>query len=118
MATNPHWKFILLYLKNTEDSQNESDLVGILFCYKNSGQTYVPSLIGMDYAVPKKFSLYRQLLFQGIKRAKELGYKKIDLGITATFEKRKLGARVLPKVAYVQAKDNFSMELLGTMQTK
>lgn len=118
IVANPHWEFILLYLKNTEDSQNESDLVGILFCYKNSGQTYVPSLIGMDYAVPKKFSLYRQLLFQGIKRAKELGYKKIDLGITATFEKRKLGARVLPKVAYVQAKDNFSMELLGTMQTK
>ena len=115
MATNPHWKFILLYLKNTEDSQNESALVGILFCYKNSGRTYVPSLIGMDYAVPKKFSLYRQLLFQGIKRAKELGYKKIDLRITATFEKRKLGAKVIPKVAFIQAKDNFSMELLGTM---
>jgi 7-keto-8-aminopelargonate synthetase-like enzyme len=118
MAANPHWEFILLYLKNNEDSQNESPLVGILFCYKNSGRTYVPSLIGMDYSVPKKFSLYRQLLFQGIKRAKELGYKKIDLGITATFEKRKLGAKVLPKVAYIQAKDNFSMEFMGTMQSK
>ena len=118
MVAHPHWEFILLYLKNTEDSQQKSPLVGILFCYKNSDQTYVPSLIGMDYAVPKKFSLYRQLLFQGIKRAQELGFKKIDLGITATFEKRKLGARVIPKVAYVQAKDNFSMELLSTMQTK
>jgi 7-keto-8-aminopelargonate synthetase-like enzyme len=118
MATNPHWEFILLYLKNDEDSQNESHLTGILFCYKNSDQTYVPSLIGMDYAVPKKFSLYRQLLFQGIKRAQELGYKRIDFGITATFEKKKLGAKVIPKVAYIQAKDNFSMEFMGTIQTK
>ena len=101
MAANPHWEFILLHLKDSENSQNESPLVGILFCYKNSNQTYVPSLIGMDYAVPKKFSLYRQLLFQGIKRANEQGYKRIDLGITATFEKRKLGAKVIPKVAYI-----------------
>jgi 7-keto-8-aminopelargonate synthetase-like enzyme len=118
MATNPHWEFILLHLKNTEETQNVSPIVGILFCYKNSGQTYVPSLIGMDYALPKKFSLYRQLLFQGIKRANELGYKRIDFGITATFEKKKLGAKVIPKVAYIQAKDNFSMEFLGTIQTK
>jgi 7-keto-8-aminopelargonate synthetase-like enzyme len=118
MATNPHWEFILLHLKNTEKTQNVSPLVGILFCYKNLGQTYVPSLIGMDYAVPKKFSLYRQLLFQGIKRANELSYKRIDFGITATFEKRKLGAEVIPKVAYIQAKDNFSMEFMGTLQTK
>lgn len=118
MDTNPHWEFILLHLKNTEETQNVSPLVGILFCYKNLDQTYVPSLIGMDYAVPKKFSLYRQLLFQGIKRANELGYKRIDLGITATFEKRKLGAKVIPKIAYIQAKDNFSMEFMGTLQTK
>ncbi|MFV8347184.1 aminotransferase class I/II-fold pyridoxal phosphate-dependent enzyme [Flavobacterium sp. ZB4P13] len=118
MADHPHWEFILLHLKDTEDSQNVNPLVGILFCYKNSGQTYVPSLIGMDYAVPKKLSLYRQLLFQGIKRARELSYKRIDFGITATFEKRKLGAKVIPKVAYIQAKDNFSMEFMDTMQTK
>ncbi|SHN12019.1 aminotransferase class I/II-fold pyridoxal phosphate-dependent enzyme [Flavobacterium xinjiangense] len=118
MTTNPHWEFILLHLKNTEETQNVSPLVGILFCYKNLDQTYVPSLIGMDYAVPKKFSLYRQLLFQGIKRAQELSYKRIDFGITATFEKRKLGAKVIPKIAYIQAKDNFSMEFMGTLQTK
>ncbi|MFV5692923.1 aminotransferase class I/II-fold pyridoxal phosphate-dependent enzyme [Flavobacterium sp. LT1R49] len=118
MVANPHWEFILLHLKDNQESQNESPLVGILFCYKNSGRTYVPSLIGMDYTVPKKLSLYRQLLFQGIKRAKELGYKRIDFGITATFEKRKLGAKVIPKVAYIQAKDNFSMEFMGTLQTK
>ena len=118
MASNPHWEFILLHLKHTEISQIERPLVGILFCYKNLGQTYVPSLIGMDYSIPKKFSLYRQLLFQGIKRAQELKYQRIDFGITATFEKRKLGANVIPKIGYIQAIDNFSMEFISTLQTK
>lgn len=112
MAAHPFWEFILLYIK--EDTDQE--LVGVLFCYKNCAHTYVPSLIGMDYTISRKYNLYRQLLFQGIKRAQELHYKRVELGITATFEKRKLGALVVSKFAYLQAKDNFSMELLNTMQ--
>ncbi|WP_149207343.1 aminotransferase class I/II-fold pyridoxal phosphate-dependent enzyme [Flavobacterium johnsoniae] len=112
MAAHPFWEFILLYLK--EDTDQE--LVGVMFCYKNCAHTYVPSLIGMDYTVSRKYNLYRQLLFQGIKRAQELHYKRVELGITATFEKRKLGAKLISKFAYLQAKDNFSMELLNTMQ--
>nr|WP_315242624.1 aminotransferase class I/II-fold pyridoxal phosphate-dependent enzyme [uncultured Flavobacterium sp.] len=112
MAAHPFWEFILLYLK--EDTDQEP--VGVLFCYKNCAHTYVPSLIGMDYTVSRKYNLYRQLLFQGIKRAQELHYKRVELGITATFEKRKLGAQLISKFAYLQAKDNFSMELLSTMQ--
>ncbi|SHL43432.1 aminotransferase class I/II-fold pyridoxal phosphate-dependent enzyme [Flavobacterium chilense] len=112
MAAHPFWEFILLYIK--EDTDQEP--VGVLFCYKNCAHTYVPSLIGMDYTVSRKYNLYRQLLFQGIKRAQELHYKRVELGITATFEKRKLGAQLISKFAYLQAKDNFSMELLSTMQ--
>ena len=112
MAAHPFWEFILLYIK--EDTDHEP--VGVLFCYKNCAHTYVPSLIGMDYTVSRKYNLYRQLLFQGIKRAQELHYKRVELGITATFEKRKLGAQLISKFAYLQAKDNFSMELLSTMQ--
>ena len=112
MGAHPFWEFILLYLE--EDTDQEP--VGVLFCYKNCAHTYVPSLIGMDYTLSRKYNLYRQLLFQGIKRAQELHYKRVELGITATFEKRKLGAQLISKFAYLQAKDNFSMELLSTMQ--
>jgi hypothetical protein len=48
-------------------------------------------------------------------RAKALDFKKIDFGFSASFEKKKVGAVIVPKVAYIQAKDNFSMELMGTM---
>ena len=118
MESNRQWEFILLYLKNKEKEEITKPLVGILFCYKNTENTYVPALIGMDYSYAKEFQLYRQLLFQGIKRARKLNLNKIDFGVSATFEKRKLGASIIPKVAYIQARDNFSMELMGTLQNE
>ena len=118
MINDPNWEFILLYLKTNEKEENTKQAVGIMFCYKNMEHTYVPSLIGMNYTYALKFQIYRQLLYQTIKRARELNFKKIDFGFSATFEKKKLGAAIIPKVAYVQARDNFSMELMGTLQNE
>ena len=108
----PNWEFILLYLKTEEGIP----LVGVMFCYKNQNHTYVPELIGMDYRWAKEFNLYRQLLFQTIKRANELNFPQIDFGVSASFEKRKVGAKIIPKVAYVQARDNYTMEVMNTIQ--
>jgi hypothetical protein len=129
MEKNSHWEFILLYLNNNDNRNNNNNNnsnqhtslnlpIGILFCYKNTNHTYVPALVGMDYSYAKEFQLYRQLLFQAIKRAQKLNLNRIDFGVSATFEKRKLGATVIPKVAYIQARDNFSMELMGTLQNE
>lgn len=115
MNENANWEFLLLYLKKDWTKTGASQLVGVMFCYKNCEITYVPEFVGMDYQYARDFNVYRQLLYRTIMRAKELGYKKIDFGLTAAFEKRKLGAKVTPKVCYVQAKDNFSLELLETM---
>ncbi|MBF4473070.1 aminotransferase class I/II-fold pyridoxal phosphate-dependent enzyme [Flavobacterium sp. HJJ] len=116
MINNPNWEFIVLFLKADEKEETTKQAVGVMFCYKNMEHTYVPALIGMDYAYSLKFNSYRQLLYQTIKRARELNYKKIDFGFSATFEKKKMGAVITPKVAYIQARDNFSMELMGTLQ--
>lgn len=112
MNDSPNREFILLALK--EEIGNP--FVGIMFCYKNNNHTYVPELIGMDYKWAKEYQLYRQLLFQTIKRANALQFQKIDFGVSASFEKRKLGARIIPKVAYIQARDNYAMELMNTLQ--
>lgn len=111
MVRHENWEFILLYLKSHPGS-----LVGVMFCYKSSSGSYVPELIGMDYEIGREHGLYRQLLYQTILRAKELGAHRIDLGVTAAFEKKKLGAECRAKVAYVQARDNFKLELLQTLQ--
>ena len=112
MNESPNWEFILLALK----INSEIPFIGVMFCYKNNNNSYVPELVGMDYKWAKEFELYRQLLFQTIKRANELQFPKIDFGVSASFEKRKLGARIIPKVAYIQARDNFTMEVMNTLQ--
>jgi len=38
--------------------------------------------------------------------------------MTASFEKRKVGATVIPKFSYVQAKDNYSLESIGLLQNE
>jgi len=112
MNESLNWEFIILSLK----AETENQFAGIMFCYKNNNHTYVPELIGMDYKWVKEYQLYRQLLFQTIKRANELQFSKIDFGVSASFEKKKLGAQIIPKVAYIQTRDNYAMELMNTLQ--
>lgn len=114
MSTCSNWEFVILKIKNL----NAVDFIGIMFCYRNSSNVYVPELIGMDYIAGDGYNLYRQLLYQTIKRARELEIGRIDFGISATFEKKKLGASVIPKIAYVQARDNYAMELMQTLQNE
>jgi len=111
MRTHPNWEFILL--KAVDDNR----LLGVMFCYKNYSGTYVPSLIGMDYQYLEEFQTYRQLLYQTIIRARKLNMKQVDFGMSANFEKRKLGAAVIPKQAFVQTDDNFLLEHLEMMRT-
>jgi len=106
------WEFQCIYPKD-----NQEKLIGVMCCYNNN-TTFVPVLVGMDYEYVTKINSYRILLYQTIKRAGEQGYKNIDFGLTAAFEKRKLGATVFNTFAYVQAKDNFTMELISTLQNK
>ena len=117
MNENPNWEFIILTLEGEWTESKSAEVVGVMFCYKNLNITYVPEFVGMDYRYTREFNVYRQLLYQTILRAAQLNFKKIDFGLTASFEKRKLGATVIPKVCYIQAKDNFSLELLEIMQT-
>ncbi|MCR8667479.1 aminotransferase class I/II-fold pyridoxal phosphate-dependent enzyme [Aestuariibaculum sp. M13] len=115
MSLHPHWEFIILHLKAEYTNEKKSIPVGVMFCYSNSGSTYVPAFIGMDYEYLQSYQVYRQLLFQTIKRAGALEKSSVDFGLTAAFEKKKLGAEVIEKVAYMQAKDNFSLELMEMM---
>src|SRR5690606_40231750 len=107
------WELQCIYPKD-----NQEKLIGVMCCYNNNNTTFVPVLVGMDYEYVTKINSYRILLYQTIKRAGEQGYKNIDFGLTAAFEKRKLGATVFNTFAYVQAKDNFTMELISTLQNK
>ncbi|GGK19027.1 hypothetical protein GCM10007962_11510 [Yeosuana aromativorans] len=115
MSDDHSWEFIVLNLNGVHTMDKKAIPVGVMFCYKNKGNTYVPAFVGMDYKYAHKHQVYRQLLYQTVKRAGETGLQTIDFGMTAGFEKKKIGATVTEKMAYIQTKDNFSLELMEMM---
>ncbi|MAP80988.1 MAG: aminotransferase class I/II [Aequorivita sp.] len=115
MNKSAQWEFILLYSKIKSNKEAEAP-IGVMFCYKNRDEIYVPSLVGLDYSHLEKYQTYRQLLYQAILTATAQNFKSIDFGISANFEKKKLGATIIPMHAYIQAEDNFALERLETMR--
>ncbi|NDV17672.1 aminotransferase class I/II-fold pyridoxal phosphate-dependent enzyme [Muricauda sp. TY007] len=111
MNKNELWEFIVLTPKGKPKA-----ILGVMFCYTNMNQVYVPAFVGMDYDLLETYSTYRQLLYRTIERALVLNIPKIDFGMTASFEKRKLGAMVHEKYAYLQTNDNFILEMIGVME--
>ncbi|MBL4657022.1 MAG: GNAT family N-acetyltransferase, partial [Flavobacteriales bacterium] len=114
MAETENWDIQSLSLKPEYTNQNDPSPVAVMFSYVTN-DTYNFTLVGIDYERNKEFSCYRQSIYRVLTRAKELGLTKVRLGFSATVEKRKFGATVSCPAAYIQAKDNFNMELLGSM---
>jgi len=111
MNEHPNWEFITVsFLDQPEE------WIGVMLCYTNLNCVYVPAFIGLDYSTIDEFSTYRVLLLMTIDRAIASGLPKIDMGMTAAFEKKKLGAKVYDKYAYLQTEDNYTLELLGIME--
>ncbi|WP_026451461.1 aminotransferase class I/II-fold pyridoxal phosphate-dependent enzyme [Aequorivita capsosiphonis] len=112
ISSHPNWEFIII-----SSLKDPKKLIGIMLCYKNIHRTYIPAYVGMNYTYLNEFHIYRQLLYQTIKRAIELDFQHIALGLTASFEKRKLGANVYEKFAYIQTADNYTLELMGVLES-
>jgi hypothetical protein len=55
------------------------------------------------------------MLWQLIRRARELGLGQVELGMDAEYEKLRLGAEERPQCAYVQLSDHFGAEILGQL---
>lgn len=110
MIRHPNWYFIKAV--NNEDGS----LAGCMFCYRNrSANAFSPILVGMD-EVPDRLLLYRQLLYHTLLYAVEMKCTTSYLGLSASFEKKKLGADIIKKYAYVQAKDTYNTDLLQTFE--
>jgi 7-keto-8-aminopelargonate synthetase-like enzyme len=108
------WEIIELKLKNDPDCRT----VAFGLCYKSITNNYLPMVIGMDYNINKQYGIYRQILFQAVKRASDLKCKKLYFGFGAGIEKHKFGTRAIEKSVYLQVNDNFNMELLNVFKKK
>lgn len=114
LSKHPNWKFMVLTLKPEFDHRKEKKAVAAGWCYITS--THIsPMIIGIDYEFNEKYKVYKQAIYQVLKYARQLGLSKAYLGLSADFEKKKYGAKQLEKVAYLQVKDNFNMEVIESM---
>lgn len=118
MASHPNSEFLLLKLKPEFDKREDRKPVAIGFNYLNCDNNYVFLLIGMDYNFLEEYNIYRQTIYRVIMRARELNARMVYLGFSASIEKKKFGARVIPKVAYVQYKDNYAIEFIESIAVR
>jgi hypothetical protein len=115
ILSNVNWEVIELRLK--PDESKEELLVGVGFCYK-SKNNYSIMAVGLNYDYVLSHGCYRQSLYQSVARANALKCDKLYLGMDASIEKQKFGVEMTQKSVFIQASDNFTMELIGAVYSQ
>lgn len=114
LSRHPDWEFIVLKLKPEYDSRLERRPIAVIWTYKTE-QHLAPMIVGLDYNYNGEFKVYKQAIYQVLKRARILKLSKVYLGLSADIDKHKFGAVAHSRVAYMQTKDNYNMEVVETM---
>ncbi|WP_224366084.1 bifunctional aminotransferase class I/II-fold pyridoxal phosphate-dependent enzyme/GNAT family N-acetyltransferase [Hyalangium versicolor] len=111
MHESPAWEFIVLRVPPEHGGPSHGRPVAFGAAHKQDGH-YGGFLCGVDYEYVETHGVYRQLLYQTVRRAMELGMKTVHLGMTADLEKLRLGSVTHRTCVYMQARDHFSGALL------
>ncbi|MBL4752319.1 MAG: aminotransferase class I/II-fold pyridoxal phosphate-dependent enzyme [Flavobacteriales bacterium] len=111
MLDHPNWEVVQLSLKAEHNDKEQPRPIAVIFSFR-SPDSYCPMFLGLDYDYLFSHKIYKQILFQVVSRARDLGSSNLYFGFTADLEKHKLGAIQIPKVAYIQTSDTYSIEVL------
>ena len=114
MAANPEYDIIRLYLKEEDAPGTERTPIGVMFSFQGS-EIYNALIVGLDYEFVRSHGTYKQILYRTVWRAWELGCSSIDLAFTAELVKKKVGARPVQTMAYVQLQDHFNQAIIASM---
>lgn len=104
------WEFIVLRSSITK----EIVAIGAVLKFNS---IYNPVLLGLDKESFRS-KVYHQMLYQAVKRAGELNYSYVHLGLSADEAKKDVGSKQISKVGYIQLKDNYNFEVLETLTTE
>ena len=107
----PGWELLLLYPTDPQTLQTQVLPAAMGVCFRGESH-YVPLLAGLDYTYVASHGAYRQLLYQMIRRALELGLSRVHMGLDAELEKRRMGARPRACSMLFQTDDSFDMDAL------
>ena len=99
------WEFIDVRLKH------EVDPIAVAWSYMGECH-YSPMIVGLNYDYLESHHIYKQIVFQIVKRARQLNKKTVYCGFSADFEKQKYGAMAVPKFAFMKVDDTYNLELI------
>ncbi len=114
MAQNSNWEVLSLTLKPEYDNRIERKPVAVMLNFMTE-KAYNFMMVGIDYDFQEEYKPYRQAMLHVLLRGKELGKELVYMGYSASIEKRKFGADIIDSAGYMQAKDNYSMEVIESM---
>ena len=107
MLDSPCWELVLLRLRGDDRVAFGAHFLG--------ARHYAPMVIGLDYEYVRSHHSYRQALRQALLRGRSLGARRILLGMGAGLEKRRFGAHAQERVAFAQASDHYSAQVLDAL---
>lgn len=99
------WEFIEISLKEN------NHVVAVIFGHIGDDH-YCPLIVGLDYDYINTHHIYKQAMFQMVKRGNDLNKKITYLGLTADFEKQKYLALTIPTWAYLKVDETYNLELI------
>lgn len=108
LSKQEEWEFMDIKLKGGDET--------ICCVWSFIGEKhYSPLIMGLNYDYVKTMNLYKQAIFQLVKRGNSLNKEKVFLGYSADYEKQKYGAMTIPMYAFIKLDDTFNMELIDSM---
>jgi 7-keto-8-aminopelargonate synthetase-like enzyme len=103
------WEFIDIKIKGTDKT--------VICVWSFIGENcYCPLFMGLDYEYLRSHHIYKQAVFQCVKRGNDLGKQRTLLGFSADFEKQKYLAKSIKKISYFKVSDTFNLELLSSFE--
>lgn len=105
MLSHPGWEIALFRLRTEFGGSPGAPPAGFMASYVGKS-AFIPLIVGMDYHHVDRHGLYRQILRQMLVEGRRHGARRVLLGMGATFEKTRFGAKVESRYAYIQAEDH------------
>jgi 7-keto-8-aminopelargonate synthetase-like enzyme len=113
MLDSPPWELLVLRPRGSASREP----VAVVGCYAGP-DSYVPTVIGLDYDWVESRGLYRQCLRHVMLRAKQLGAQRVLFGMGASLEKRRFGAVAANNALYVQINDPYAFDAVAQMSAE
>lgn len=101
------WEFIDIKIKGIGET------VACLWSYVGKNH-YSPLIIGLNYDYLESHKIYKQTVFQIVKRGNNLKKKRSYLGFSAEFEKSKYMATVIETYAFLKVDNTFNLDVLDS----